>query len=1074
MIQIPYTLRTLAGEEETRLGERLFRAGRVRIAEKSAKLLRCQVVEEGRYEVSISADAANAASHRCTCATSQENGACRHIVAALMACQDAGAMDEMIRRRAAASGPKLMAAMERTLPEEGTIRMSIRLIVEPIREEDATGQPCKLKLVLLIGEERLYVVKSIPQMLEAMETGTPIEYGKGFTFHPEWMRFGPTENRILSILKAMCLAQKEGGVALRGAEQRELMLPAPYAEAILNELRALPFSIKDGDNTHTVKRVIQSRIPLHFRVSSDLRGLSVVGRFPKEFRPLTASCSYALVGDKVVHVEEAQRNVLRVLYNEQLAGGSQCQFDYPLREAARVIGELVPFLQMTAVVEIAEELQRQLIRLPLTARVYLDRAGNGKDVVARVTFRYGEREIDPFDEMPLPESISRTEKLLLRDAAAERQVLDALGASGFTVSKGHVYLAGQDAIFDFVSEGVAKLQSVSEVYLSNEFRRLAPRKPIFRGRMRMNGTALEFKFEGDGEPAQEIYAIMEAIARRRRYFRLKDGSFLDLSAMEDWQPLADSIYEAATVEGIDFMTGGEDTVQLQTYRVCYMESLLQGLNVPVEVEESVHDTVRALTEPSETEPVNLPAGLTLRPYQQRGVQWMQTLDRLHLGGVLADDMGLGKTVQVIALLLSARRPEPQVGTIQPSIVVAPTTLTYNWLSELERFAPDLSVMVMAGTAAQRASQIRHVKEVGDVDVVITSYPLIRQDIALLSDIDFRFAILDEAQHIKNAGSKGAIAVRQLRAQTRFALTGTPLENGVGELWSIFNFVLPGFLLSYSAFMRRYQDGSESDDLRRRISPFLMRRLKKDVLTELPDKIETVMTAQMSPEQSKVYQATMLRLRDRVDAIVKEKGFDKGRTEVLAAITQLREICCHPALVLDDYTGASGKLDLLLEILPEAIAKGRRVLLFSAFTSMLKILRRELENSGYGCMYLDGDTPAPRRVEMCEQFNAGAEGTQIFLISLKAGGTGLNLTGADMVIHYDPWWNPAAEEQATDRAYRIGQTRKVEVIRLVTHGSIEEQVVALGQRKKALFEQLIKPGESQVSGLSPQEIMSLFR
>jgi len=1073
MIQIPYTLRTLAGEEETRLGERLFRAGRVRIAEKSAKLLRCQVVEEGRYEVTISADAANAASHRCTCLTSQENGACRHIIAAMMACQDAGAMDEMIRRRAVASGPKLMAAMDRTLPEEGTLRMSVRLIVEPIREEDPAGQPCRLKLVLLIGEERLYVVKSIPQMLEAIDAGTPIEYGKGFTFQPEWMRFGPTENRILAILKAMCLAQKEAGAKLLGAEQRELLLPAPYAEAILHELRALPFSIKDGDNTHSVKRVIQSRIPLHFRVSSDLRGLSVVGRFPKEFRPLTASCSYALVGDKVVHVEEAQRNILRVLYNEQLAVGSQCQFDYPLREAARVIGELVPFLQMTAVVEIAEELQRQLIRLPLTARVYLDRAGNGKDVVARVTFRYGEREIDPFDELPLPETISRTEKLLLRDAAAERQVLDALGASGFTVSKGHVYLAGQDAIFDFVSEGVAKLQSVSEVYLSNEFKRLAPRKPKFRGRMRMNGTALEFKFEEDGEPAQEIYAIMEAIARRRRYFRLKDGSFLDLSAMEEWQPLADSIYEVATVEGIDFMTGGEDIVQMQAYRTCYMENLLAGLNVPVEVEDNVHETVRALTQPSDEE-IKLPEGLTLRPYQQRGVQWMHTLDKLHLGGVLADDMGLGKTVQVIALLLSARDPERKIGAIQPSIVVAPTTLTYNWLSELERFAPDLSVMVMAGTAAQRASQIRHVKEVGDVDVLITSYPLIRQDIQLFGDIDFRFAILDEAQHIKNAGSKGAIAVRQLRAQTRFALTGTPLENGVGELWSIFNFVLPGYLLSYSAFMRRYQDGSDAEELRSRISPFLMRRLKKDVLTELPDKIETVMTAQMSPEQSKVYQATMLRLRDRVDAIVKEKGFDKGRTEVLAAITQLREICCHPALVLDDYTGASGKLDMLLEILPEAIAKGRRVLLFSAFTSMLKILRRELENSGYGCMYLDGDTPAPRRVEMCEQFNSGAEGAQIFLISLKAGGTGLNLTGADMVIHYDPWWNPAAEEQATDRAYRIGQTRKVEVIRLVTHGSIEEQVVALGQRKRALFDQLIKPGESQVAGLSPQEIMSLFR
>ena len=1075
MIQIPYTLRTLAGEEETRRGERLFRAGRVRIAERSARLLRCHVMDDGRYEVTIAADAASAASHRCTCLQSQESGACRHIVAAMAACQEEGALEELIRRRAMTAGPKLMAAMDRTLPEEGTLRLTVRLIVEPIRPEDEAiaDQPCRLKLVLLIGEDRLYVVKSIPQMLEAMETGTPIEYGKGFTFHPEWMRFGPTENRILAILRAMCLAQKEGGVVLRGAEQREMLLPAPFAEAILHELRALPFTIKDGDNLHAVKRVIQSRVPLHFRVSSDRRGLSVVGRFPKEFRPLTAACSFALVGDKVVHVEEAQRSILRVLYNEQLAGGSQCQFDYPLREAARVIGELVPFLQMTAVVEIAEELQRQLIRLPLTARVYLDRAGNGKDVVARVAFKYGDREIDPFDEQPLPESISRTEKLLLRDAAAERQVLDALGAAGFTVSRAHVYLAGQEAIFEFVSQGVAKLQAISEVYLSNEFKRLAPRKPRFRGRMRMNGAALEFKFEQDGEPAQEIYAIMEAIARRRRYFRLKDGSFLDLSAMEEWQPLADSLYEAASVESIDFMQGGEDVLQLQAYRACYMESLLKGLELPVEVDESVRGTVRDLTEPAAA-PLNLPAGLTLRPYQQRGVQWMQTLDRLHLGGVLADDMGLGKTVQVIALLLSAWSPEQKVGAIQPSIVVAPTTLTYNWLSELERFAPGLSVMVMAGTAPQRASQIRHVKEVGDVDVLITSYPLIRQDIQLLSDMDFRFAILDEAQHIKNAGSKAALAVRQLKAQTRFALTGTPLENGVGELWSIFNFVLPGYLLSYSAFMRRYQDGGDAEELRRRISPFLMRRLKKDVLTELPDKIETVMTAQMTPEQSKVYQATMMHLRDRVDAIVKEKGFDRGRTEVLAAITQLREICCHPALVLDDYTGASGKLDLLLEILPEAVAKGRRVLLFSAFTSMLRILRRELESSGYGCMYLDGETPAPRRVEMCEQFNAGQEGAQIFLISLKAGGTGLNLTGADMVIHYDPWWNPAAEEQATDRAYRIGQTRKVEVIRLVTHGSIEEQVVALGRRKKALFEQLIKPGESQVSGLSPQEIMSLFR
>ena len=1055
MTQIPYNIRVQAGEEEIRMGGRIFRAGRVKMVERSANQLRLHVLDEEWQEVVFTPNGQG----RCSCQICQETGACRHVVAAMLSCQESGALDDMLRRRAAISGPKLMAAMDKALPEEGTLKLLVVLIPVPGKPEE----PPRLRVALKIGEERLYAVKSIPQLLESIESGEPIEFGKGFTFHPEWMRFGAAENRILSVLRAMCLAQKEVGAVYRGQEQQQMLLPAPYAEAILNELRQLTFAVKDGEAVHRVARVVPARIPLQFRVSSDLRGLTVTAQFPRDFRPLTPSCAYALVKERVVAVEDGQRSILRVLYQEQMGG--QCSFDYPVREAARVIGELVPFLQLTGAVEISGELQKQLIRLPLKARVYLDRASNERDVLAKVEFHYGERCIDPFNEKPLPATLARGEKLLLRDAAAERQVLDALGASGFTASTGYVYLTGQESIFNFVSEGVSKLLEVAEVYPSNDFRRLTPRRPRFQGRMRMNGATLELKFTESDVPAQEIYAIMEALARRRRYFRLKDGSFLDLTAMEDWQPLADAVFEMSSAEGLDAITGSDDVIRMQAYRTCYMKSLLDGLKLPIEVEDNVDDTVRALTEPA-PEAVALPDGLTLRPYQQRGFQWMHTLDQLRMGGVLADDMGLGKTVQVIALLLATREE------CQTSLVVAPTTLTYNWLSELQRFAPDLSVMVLAGSAAQRQSQIRHVRDVKDVDVLITSYPLIRQDIEHLTDIEFRFAILDEAQHIKNASSKGAMAVRQLKARTRFALTGTPLENGVGELWSIFNFVLPGYLFSYGAFMRRYQDGADAADLRRRISPFLMRRLKKEVLTELPDKIETVMTATMSPEQHKVYQATMMRLRDRVDSIVKEKGFERGRTEVLAAITQLREICCHPSLVLDDYTGTSGKLDMLLDILPEAIEKGRRVLMFSAFTSMLKILRRELEAAGYETMYLDGDTPAPTRVQMTEQFNAGQ--AQIFLISLKAGGTGLNLTGADMVIHYDPWWNPAAEDQATDRAYRIGQTRKVEVIRLVTHGSIEEQVVALGQRKKALFDQLITPGETLVGGLSPQEILSLFQ
>lgn len=1043
-------MKNLAGDEEYSAGEALADRGSVRLCEQSALQLRYAVMDRSRQDIIFSA----AMAAECHCVTYMEKGACRHLVAATLEAKRSGALEELLRRKAATAGPLLMNAMESALPQDGTLKMEITLFCE----KPGMCHASPLKIGLRVGEERLYVVRSIPQMLEAVEKKNTVEFGKGFVFHPEWMHFGPGEQRVLEVLRALCLAQKENGLAQHGAEARMLALPEPFAEAILQELTALPFRMVVAGKTTAVRRVIAARLPLHYKVTSTLRGMTVMSYFPRDFQPLTASCSYALAAGKVIRLEEKQRSVMQVLWREQFDGRSA--FDYPLRDMGRVMGELIPFLKLTGVVEMAPELEKQLVKLPLVARLYLDR--EGQDVVARTVFRYGEKEIDPFDETPPPETLSRNEKLLLRDAAAERQVLDALGSAGFFVSKGRVYLTGQEAIFDFVSSGVQRLQAMGEVYFSKEFRKMAPRKPLLKGRMQMKGGRLELQFTEDGMPAQEIQGLMEALSKRRRYFRLKDGAFLDLTDMEEWQPLADSLADAAEAESLTDASG--DTLTLHAYRTCYLDSLLEELGLPVEVDDSVRQTVDMLTNADEAAMV-LPQGLSLRPYQQRGYQWLHTLDRLHMGGILADDMGLGKTVQVIALLKATHQSD------QVSLVVAPTSLTYNWLSEIERFAPELSVMVLSGSSAQRASQIRHVKEVRDVDVLITSYPLIRRDIDQMTDIPFRFVILDEAQYIKNAGSVGAAAVKQLQAQTRFALTGTPMENSTGELWSIFDFVLPGYLNSYAMFLRRYQDGENAEELRRKIRPFLMRRLKKDVLTELPDKLEEVLTAQMSPEQSKVYRAAMLRLKARVDKVMSETGLGRGRTEVLAAITELRQICCHPSLVLPDYSGTAGKLELLLEILPGAMAAGRRVLLFSQFTSMLKILRKQLESEGYATMYLDGETPPAKRLEMTEQFNAGQG--QVFLISLKAGGTGLNLTGADMVIHYDPWWNPAAEDQATDRAHRIGQTRKVEVLRLVTHDSIEEKVVELGRRKKALFDQLITPGEELVTALTEQDIRALF-
>ena len=722
--------------------------------------------------------------------------------------------------------------------------------------------------------------------------------------------------------------------------------------------------------------------------------------------------------------------------------------------------DLLPALERAGTVTLDGALAERIIRRELKVRAYFDRENNL--VLCRVAFLYGDTEIDPFAPQAAP--VEGDERImLLRDAAAERRALDLLAAFGFRMQKGRVILGGQEPIYRFLTEGIYRMQENAEVYCSDEFRKMTPRKPHFVGTLRMQDGALRLEMTENGEPAPEVVDILRALRDRKKYFRLKDGSFLDLSEMDEWREMAEAAVGSETGEPEDEEKNARGVMEIATYRAAYMTSLLESGGIPVKVEDSVKNMVGSLQD--DGEPCPAPLDQLLRPYQMRGFMWMQALDRLRMGGILADDMGLGKTLQVITLLLWAKRRGDQNAA---SIVVAPTSLVYNWMAEIAKFAPELRCVAGEGTQAQRAQTIARLSgENRDVDVYLTSYPLIRRDIGLLSKVPFRFAILDEAQYIKNAMSVGAGAVKQLKAQTRLALTGTPMENHPGELWSIFDFVLPGYLNSFAQFMHRFGTGEEANVLRSRIRPFLLRRLKGDVLRELPEKVEITLTADMTEEQRRVYQASLLRLRPQVEGMFSSNN----RIEMLAAITELRQICGHPSLVLPSYAASSGKLDLLLDVLPGSLEAGHRALIFSQFTRMLKILQRRLEAVGISCMYLDGETPPKRRIEMVQQFNAG-EG-QVFLISLKAGGSGLNLVGADTVIHFDPWWNPAAEDQATDRAHRIGQKHKVTVIRMITRGSIEEQVVKLGARKREMFDQMITAGEAMPTQLTPEDIRALF-
>ncbi|MBR6966789.1 MAG: DEAD/DEAH box helicase [Clostridia bacterium] len=1041
----PLQMERTAGKEEYAAGRELEESGCVKVAEQNGARIRYTVAGKPPVSVTLEQDL----SVRCECAVYSERGCCRHIVAAWMEAERAKIPESMLRKAAPKRAEELTTLILREMPAEATIRMEVTLAL-PRRDGQET------RIGLRAGTEKLYVVKDPMAFICAVEEGQAMTFGKDFTYEPGWMRFSDDDERVLALVRKLLAAQ--------GFERRESgrMIPIPdlFVKELLDGIGETPLRIMDSEGQIIrCKQLRKIRLPLQFTLNLSPRGMNASARMPADFIPVTEDCAWGMTGGHLVSTEENQRELIRMIWRNQYEG--RCLFHYPLEETGRVISEVLPYLKIRGAVEMGNDLRSRLVRLPLQTQVYLDR--DGKNVTGKVIFRYGEIELNPFAPEEKKIALGKDEKLLLRDAEAEHTVLEILANAGFRVRKESVRLSGSDPIFDFVSEGVKKLQEVSEVFLSREFKRILPRRSILSGSMRMNGDKLELMLEKDGVPVDELLGLMEALSRRRRYFRLKNGDFLDLAALAEWQEIAAGIYEAAQRDGNET---DRDVLELRAYRAWYLTSMLENSGIPIQVDESVRKMAESLSGGGQkiTAPPLAP-GLSLRDYQQRGYEWMYALDRMRMGGVLADDMGLGKTVQVIALLQTAREDG------RTSLVVAPTSLTYNWLSEIRRFAPELSTVILNGTAVQRAGMIRHIAEHGDVDIAITSYPLIRRDIELLKDIRFRFLILDEAQNIKNAGSVAAQAVKQLQGDTRFALTGTPMENGVGELWSIFDFVLPGYLPGYNSFLRKYQDGENAADLLRRIRPFLTRRLKQEVLEELPDKMEITLRAQMTPEQRQIYRASLERLRPKISELLEEKGVERSRMEVLSAITELREICCHPSMVMNEYSGGSGKEDMLLELLPEMIGSGRRILLFSQFTRMLKLLRTRLEENSYSTMYLDGETPADERLDLAERFNAGE--AQIFLISLRAGGYGLNLTGADLVIHYDPWWNPATEDQATDRAHRIGQQKKVQVIRLVTGESIEEQVIELGVRKKALFERLITPGESVLSALSEQDIRGLF-
>ena len=660
-----------------------------------------------------------------------------------------------------------------------------------------------------------------------------------------------------------------------------------------------------------------------------------------------------------------------------------------------------------------------------------------------------------------------------RDLAAEYHVCDVL-ADYFPLGSAALgepdYRFGEDdeeLLFRLLTDGLSELDGLGEVLLSERLRGIRVRPaPSLSVRATVKSDLLNVELGASGLTKEELVEYLDGFSRQQRYVRLTSGDLVRIGDnLKVAQELADGL--GVSVEELAAGRAG-----LASARSLLIDALLERADgVRLERDAGFHRIVRDFESYGDAD-IDVPAGLeaTLRGYQEDGFRWLGTLERLGFGGILADDMGLGKTLQVIAHVLAQK----ETGRGGCTLVVCPASLVYNWMSEIARFSPGFGARAVVGA---RPARLAALAAAGDADVIVTSYDLLRRDVEEYARMRFLRVVLDEAQYIKNPKAQVTRAVKCLDADVRLALTGTPIENRLADLWSIFDFLMPGYLGTRDQFAKRYEGPVEAGEhdgrrlLRCAIGPFVLRRLKSEVLADLPEKTESVVYSQMSPRQRKLYLATQDRLALQVQHM--DKGGPQGpeRLKVLAELTRLRQICCDPRLCLDGYEGGSAKLETCLELVSQARDAGHRVLVFSQFASMLDLIGQRLSAAHVTWFQLTGRTSKEARERLVRRFQAGE--ADVFLVSLKAGGVGLNLTAADVVIHYDPWWNVAAQDQATDRAYRIGQRRDVSVMRLVVEGTVEEKIVRMQEAKRDLAASVLDGEEVRSLLLTRDDLLALL-
>ncbi|QJD84836.1 DEAD/DEAH box helicase [Cohnella herbarum] len=919
---------------------------------------------------------------------------------------------------------------------------------------------------LKVGHKRLYVVKKIREWLDRIDRRERYEFSKHFAYDPALHSFSSDNDAIIAQLIEIYRSEKMyretssiySAHANHMSGDRMLLIPPASWDALVPRLAQAPNVKMEQDNvTYEGVHVSDEPVPLQFDFDRDQTDADN-GSYRLEVRGMdriTVMDAYGLVlsEGKLIKLKDEQCARLSEL-KQMLDASRQSRVPIQPEQMEPFMEQVIPGLMKLGSVRISQDVSERLVRSPLKAKLYLDRVRDR--LLAGLEFHYGDILINPLEGSAHRRG---TDRILMRDGEQEGQILDLMEQSRFSKTESGYLMDDEDDEYEFLYRIIPQLEKLLQVYATSAVKArlfVGHAPPKIKVDVDERTDWLDCKFELEGVPETEIRHLLKSIEEKRKYYKLPNGALMPLESV-DFQQINRFMNEIGLPKG--GLRGSE--FRLPIVRGLHlMDADKQGNAIMIG--KSFRKLLDNMRNPDNLDfpvPANLDS--VLRDYQKYGYQWLRTLAHYRFGGILADDMGLGKTLQSIAYLVSML---PEIRNEQrPAIIVCPASLMYNWHNELSKFAPEIRTMIADGSREDRSRALR---QLSDTDVVITSYPLLRRDVESYAEPSFHTLILDEAQAFKNHATQTAQAVKEIQARFRFALTGTPVENTIEELWSIYDAVFPELFQD-----RRTFNELTRETVAKRIRPFLLRRLKTDVLKELPEKIESIQSSELLPEQKKLYMAYLAKLQKETLKHLNEEGFQKSRIKILAGLTRLRQLCCHPALFVDDYEGGSAKFEQLMEIVEECRSSGKRMLVFSQFTEMLGLIRRELGYQGVPLFYLDGHTPSSERVELCNRFNDGER--DLFLISLKAGGTGLNLTGADTVILYDLWWNPAVEQQAADRAHRMGQKNVVQVLRLITQGTVEQKMYALQQRKKNLIDEVIQPGQEALSTLTEDEIREIL-